>query len=55
MDSIINQNGLTKKTIQHTEQKTEFQWMVEKDGSMVDEELSTNSCKAILDIFLFMK
>ena len=25
MDSIINQNGLTKKTIQHTKQNTKFQ------------------------------
>ena len=44
-----------KKGIQYTEQKTEFYCIVEKGGSMVGEELSTGSCKAIIDMYLSMK
>ena len=41
-----------KKNIQHTKQNTEFQSPVDKDGSMVKEETSTRSCKAIIDMLL---
>ena len=35
-----------KKGIQHTntQHNTEFEWLIEKDGSIVEEDLSTRSC-----------
>ena len=38
-----------------TEKNTEFQWIIETDGSMVAKGLGTSSCKAIIEMFLSVK